>query len=198
LAYPNDVDQTSIIRVVQINPATGGVAVASVNNEGTKTTYSAAITALAIAAAATDFFTIIGSATKTVRVTRIEISGVATAAGATTVQVLKRSAADTTGTSTAPTVVPHDSTDAAGTAVCAAYTVNPGGLGALVGLIRSVRPTFTTAAGAIPEVPVVLDFTLRNEKAVVLRGVAQNLALGLNGATVAGLTLDIDITWTEE
>lgn len=161
-------------------------------------TYSAAITGLAVAAAATDFWTITGSASKTVRLKRIQFSGVATAAAAVSFQLIKRSTADTGGTSTAPTVTSFDSNNAAGTATVNAYTVTPTGIGTLVGIIKALRATMTTAAGAIPQVPVIINFSDNDEQGLVLRGTAQQLALNLNGATVAGLTLDIDVTWTEE
>jgi len=165
--------------------------------EGQKTTYSATIVGLAIAAAATDIFTIIGSATTTVRIRRVAFSGLATAASATPVVLIKRSVADTLGTSTAPVAVPHDSTNAAATAVVRAYTANPT-LGTTIAPMQARRITLTTAAGAIPNVPTVIELAIRGEQGIVLRGIAEQLALNFNGATVAGAVLDIDVTWTEE
>lgn len=159
-------------------------------------TYSASVTGLAPAVAATDIFLINGSATKTVRITRIQISGIATAAGAYAVQLIKRSAANSGGTSTAPTVVPHDSTDAAATAVVLAYTANPTP-GTAVGTMQVKTITVSTAAGAIPIVPTEMNFEMRDEQPIVLRGTAQGLAINLNGVTMTGGVLSIDITWTE-
>jgi hypothetical protein len=163
----------------------------------TKTTYSASITALAPAASATDIFEIAGSATKTIKVTRLQISGTAAAAGAYDFVLLKRSTANSGGTSSAPAVVPHDANDAAGTAVVKAYTANPT-LGTLVGNIRAAKGTVTTAAGAIPNVPTQFNFGEREGKEITLRGTAQVLALNLNAATMTGGSLNIDIEWTEE
>lgn len=159
--------------------------------------YSASVTGLALAAAATDIFTLTGSASKTVRITRIQVSGIATAASAVDLVLVKRSTADTGGTATNPTVVPNDSADAAGTAVVAAYTANPT-TGALVGPVRSRKVTLTTAAGGLTSVTTIFDSGQQSGKPITLRGVAQQLALNFNGATVAGATLNIDIEWYEE
>ena len=168
-----------------------------VNVEGAKTTYSAGFIALAPAITATDILEILGSDTKTVRITRIQISGVATAAGAYSIQLLKRSTAATGGTSTSATIVPHDSANAAGTAVVKGYTANPT-TGTLVGIVQVKKITVSTAAGAIPIVPTELSFELRGEQAIVLRGAAQSLCINLNGVTMTGGALDIDVTLTEE
>jgi len=187
---------TALIGKVGIDQTTPGTTNA-VSLEGTKTSYSASVTGLAPAVTATDIFTIAGSATKTVRITRIQISGVATAAGAYAVQLIKRSVADTVGTLTNPTIVPHDSANAAATAVVAAYTAHPT-LGAAVGTMQVKRITVSTAAGAIPIVPTEFSFELRGEQAIVLRGVAQQLSVNLNGVTMAGGALDVDCSFTEE
>lgn len=166
--------------------------------EGQKPTYSAAITGLAIASAATDVFTIFGSASKTVRITRISVGGVSTSISALPVLLIKRSTADSSGVSTSPTMVAHDSNDAAATASVAAYTANPT-LGSTVGTMQARRITFTTGGAGVAEIPNVFDFENRGERAIVLRGTAQGLAINLNGASIpSGLTLDIDITWSEE
>lgn len=121
----------------------------------------------------------------------------ATAAGAYDFLLIKRSTANSAGTSSTPAVVPLDSTNAAGTAVVKAYTANPT-LGSAVGTIVSRKATVTTAAGAIPEVPLVIQFGQGQAQEIVLRGVAQMLCLNLNGATMTGGSLNIDILWTEE
>jgi len=97
-------------------------------------TYSAAIGALVTAGAATDIFTITGSATKTIRITRIRIGGNSTTATWHIFLGIKRSTANTGGTSTVLTRVPHDSLNAAATATIRAYTANPT-LGTTVGTL---------------------------------------------------------------
>lgn len=164
-------------------------------------TYSAGILGLVPAASGTDFFTIQGSATTVVRVKNIECSGTTTAAASIAVQVVKRSAADTTGTSTSPAMVPMDPNDGAATALVKAYTANPGALGAIVGgpIRTGVLTTTTVASSAIEQTPPLgWTFGLNNDKEPTLRGVAQTLALNLNGASIsAGALLGCSVTWTE-
>jgi hypothetical protein len=164
--------------------------------DGFKASYAASVTGLVVAASATDIFTIIGSATKTVRITRLRISGIKTTAGAAVdIQLIKRSTADTGGTSTAPTIVPYDSANAAATAVVAAYTANPT-LGTAVGtlIVDSIFVPLATASGT------AMDYIFGNRpsQAIVLRGVAQQLAVNLNGVTVGGGAFDIWCEFSEE
>lgn len=158
------------------------------------TTYSAAISGLVPVASATDVFTITGSPTATVRVTRCEVSGTATAISVSA-QWVKRSTANSGGSPASVPAVPHDSSDPAATATVLSYTANPVGLGTLVGLLRAVRAALPGAGtlGAI----VSLAFGDRPAKPIVLRGVNEVLALNLAGATIAGGNLNISVEWTE-
>lgn len=172
----------------------------SVNSpiDGGKATYRASIGALASAASATDIFTLTGSASKTVRVTRLEISGQQTTAAAAQVVVLIRSTADTSGTHSAPTAVPHDSNSPAASATVLAYTANPT-TGSLVGNIyESYVFLAAPATATVGSDKVVLDYGSRPAQAIVLRGTSQVLAINLAGVTVTGGAFDINIEWTEE
>lgn len=180
----------------------------AVTTEGQKTTYSFSVTGFTPVATPTDFACIIGSGTKTVRVTKIEISGTSTAATAAVLdlQVIKRSTAGTIapGAFTAPTGVPHDSSDAAATAVVNTVgTANFGALGAIVGQVASRKFAFTLTPATATDFPIaaptVIVFTNNNEKGIVLRGVSQQLCLNFAGAALpAGTLLDINVTVTEE
>lgn len=158
--------------------------------------YFASVTGVAVSAL-TDFFTITGSGSKTIRVTKIRLSGIATAASAANVTALIRSTADTAGTSFVAANVKADSNNAAPTATVTAYTASPT-LGALVGFVDSVYQTFTTSAGAIPNVPLEMAYGTRPAQSAVLRGTTQQLCLSLNGATITGLTVNVAVEWTEE
>ena len=166
-------------------------------------TYSAAIFGLAPAASATDFVTLIGSATQVVRVKMIECSGTTTASASIPLQLVRRSAIDTTpGTSTTPPVVAHDTNDAAGTAVMRAYTANPAALGAIVGgpMRTGVLSTPSLATSTIDAMPPMnWSFGSNiNDKEIVLRGVAQTLAINAGAASFsAGAAINCDIEWTE-
>lgn len=176
--------------IVESNPVTGF-----------KATYSASITNLASAASATDILTITGSATKTIKVMRITISGTTTTQGWQDILLIKRSAANTAGTSTAPTIVSRDSTNAAATATVLAYTANPT-LGAAIGTMNVQKYYMPIAASGGNQVGAndFLRFDLADGpvQAVTLRGTTQVLAVNLNGVTIAGPAFDIDIIWTEE
>lgn len=189
------------VPVYILDPATGLRAaiatVVQVNTEGQKATYAANIIALASVASATDIFTITGSATKTVKILRFGVSGIATAAASFVAQLIKRSTANTSGTSSAPAAVPHDSTSGAATATVLAYTGNPT-LGSTVGAVRSAYIGLTGTSGVTGGAIQEWLFSTANDQAVTLRGVAQVLALNLNGVTVTGGAFNVWVEWTEE
>lgn len=175
-------------------------------SDGNKATYSAAKVGLVPGSSATDIFTLTGSATKIVRVTRIEIAGTSTSASGAALDVLllKRSTANTLGTSTgSPTPVPHDSADAVATATVLAYTAVPT-TGTLVGTaIRNQKLMLALATDTSSDFPpmdrIVWEFGNRPSKGLVLRGIGEVLAINLNAATpTATASFDIAIEWTEE
>ena len=183
---------TAITNALPVGSNTIG-AVATV--DGLKATYSATIFNLAPATLATDVFTITGSATKTIRITRITTSGTQTTGGSINVIILKRSTANTAGTFTAQIAVPHSSTSAAATATVLAYTANPT-LGTLVGNVRSRKVFMNATTGASDE--YISEFGTRNSQAIVLRGINEVVAVNVNATTLAGESLDVSIEWTEE
>ena len=167
--------------------------------DGFRATYSAtSAIAFASASSATDIFTITGSASKTIRILRIGFSLQVTTAGIINVLLVKRSAANSGGTSAAATAVPHDSNDAGATATVLNYTANPSGLGAAVGTVRGVRIFPITSGSDVYTTWQEFEFGNLPEKAVVLRGTSQVLALNLNAATVTGGTWICFVEWTEE
>lgn len=169
-----------------------------VNTDRQRRTYSAAVQALTAAGNPTDVFTITGSATATVFVKKIEISGVATANTVGVVQLIKRSTANTAGTSTTPAAVPMDSNDAAATAVVRAYTANPT-LGTAVGTIAAKRIFYPITAATLPsDNNTVFEFGTDSRQSLILRGATQVLSLNLNGTTIGGNSLSIYVEWEEE
>lgn len=168
-----------------------------VNNASESPTYSAGFAGLVPPAAATDVITITGSASKTIRITKIKFS-VSTTAGSGlsfNVTLLKRSTANSGGTNTTATNVPHDSNDAAGTATVQGYTANPT-VGTLVGIIRACR-TQAVTQGA-DRTPVEWTFSESPAKALYLRGTAQVISLNFNGTTITGPVVGGYIEWVEE
>jgi hypothetical protein len=164
----------------------------------TKATYSCAPASIALASACTDAMTISGSATKTIRVIRIQVMGIKTTAGQELVMIEKRSTANTGGTFTAGVITPHDSTNPAVTATVNVYTANPTALGALVGFVRSARVFWPAVLSVTAPSILVYDFTSLPDQGIVLRGTAETLAINLQSGTVAGDIMFPSIDWTEE
>lgn len=173
-----------------------GIASGAAPTDGVKSTYSATVLNLVTAASATNIFTIQGSGTKTIRIIRILVSGIQTTSGNMSVILRKQSTADSGGTSTSPTAVPHDSASTAATASIFAYTANPT-MGGLVGTVISKRLTFPSAATAFDPPADVFTADLPGQ-ALVLRGAAQGLAVSFNGVTLTGGSVNVTMTWTEE
>jgi hypothetical protein len=177
--------------------APGALGAALVSSDGAKATYRYASLGSTPAATPTDLLTLAGSGTKTVRVKTIKVSGLATTAGQIPVSLVRRSAVNTGGTSTNPTAIKHDINDAAATAVLALYTVNPTGLGTAVGNVGAKRLFLNVSTAQ--EDQAVWDFSTRQDKALVLRGTTDILALNFGGAAVpAGGVLDFEIEWEED
>lgn len=193
LGYIWKIDQTSQAgRVTQYN--TDASLVKTI--DGVSKTYSASITGLVVAAAATDFIMITGSATKTIRITKIEVIGTATGDIVTDITVIKRSTLNEEGTSTTLTSVPHDSSDEPATSVIKAYTVNSKKLGTSVGDIISHK-LFLSTSKTQPYALKML-FGDRASKAIVLRGADQCLCLNYNGNTNAGNAISISVEFIED
>jgi hypothetical protein len=148
-------------------------------------------------------WTMIGSATKTVTVKRIRISGVsiATAVNYLSINLVKNSTATTGGTSTTLVAVPLDSLSAAATAVVKAYTAVATD-GALIGNIVSDRvlcPITGTAAALQFAPDMVFNFAdIDGSGGIVLRSAAEEIALQYPVAAPTVPTLSIDVEWTEE
>ena len=169
--------------------------------DGQKATYSAAAKFTA-ATAATDIFTITGSATKTIRITKVVISGIQTTGGILDFFLIKRSAVNTGGTSAVVTAVPFDSNSPAATASVASYTVNPTALGAAIGTLKIAKIIVGAANGGPNGIPTdstkEFIFGQGAVSALILRGATQVLSVNFNAQTAAGNAFDIFVEWTEE
>lgn len=159
--------------------------------------YAASAVGLVSVALATDIFTITGSATKTIKITRIELSGTTTAGSGLGVNVslTKHSTANSGGVSSTLSLVPMDSSNASATATVLSYTSNPT-VGTVVGTIRANRYSFV-ATGAESN-SLIWDFSSRTAQPPVLRGTSQQLAINLNSTTVVGSVINISVEFTEE
>lgn len=174
-------------------------AVVSVIPTGFKT-YTAATPAFTLAASPTDIIVISGSASKVIRVTNIAISVTENTRSIVQLLLVKRSTANTGGVTVAVAPVAHDSNNPAATAAPVVYTTNPAALGTGLNLLRiDLLVPDISAALTYPDKNFVPGAGFGNGQAIVLRGVAQSLAINLNGTTpLAGFQIKCSITWTEE
>ncbi len=172
-------------------------------NSSVKATYRAS-TIIPLVAAVTvnvPFLNIIGSATKTITVKRIRVSGMTlTAVGYFAINVEKLSSASTLGTFSTLVATSLDTNNAVVTAVVKAYTAAPT-KGTLVGTIASHRTLWqaTVAAAAGVTDDTIFEFGNAGDvQGVVLRGAAQELAMTFPVVLASAGTLAISIEWTEE
>lgn len=180
-------------QVPGVNSTLNSVFTLAYDQSTMKPTYSASSSLFTVASAATDVCTLQGSATRVVKVRRVLVAGNATAQATEPVEAFKRSTAATTGTSVILASVPYDSINAASGAVAERYSVNPT-VGTVVGLLQTQSLTYAfQTIGA----PIIFTFGALGQP-VVLRGVAQNLAINLAGLTVAGAQITCTFEWTEE
>lgn len=182
------------------DPVVGVTGTVSISPANTSSTYGATTSSLTPAATPTDIVTLIGSGTKVIRLLRLEISSTQTTLGVNTWYLIKRSTANTGGTSTTPTIVPFDSSNAAATATFRSYTANPTSLGTLVGTTATLKLVADPTVGGTPSQNVyVYDFTDNGTaQGIVLRTTSEVFALNFNGAALpAGLNINVNMTWTE-
>ncbi|MDP3768188.1 MAG: hypothetical protein Q8S13_09245 [Dehalococcoidia bacterium] len=176
-----------------------------VNIEGVRASYSAATTAtFATSISAADVFSIIGAASRTVRVTRMGISGVISAAAPGSyinVMVVLRSTANNSGTSENVSSVRHDLGQTVASATVVQYTSAPSN-GVTAGIIASYYVLAPSSAGPTPSantpMRIEVDFVTRSARAIVLRGTGNELSwfIGTNLAT--GFFLAAFAEWVEE
>jgi len=158
-------------------------------------TYSAAAS-ITVANNPTDIFTITGSVSQIIYITKIEISGQSdTGIGGNfeTIKVIKHSTANTGGTSTVVIAVPHDSNNPAATATVLEYTANPT-IGAVIGPVRIGSAYLSN--GSISTI-LLWHFARQNDQSIILRGTSQQLAVSLGGVSLNNGTISICIEWTE-
>jgi hypothetical protein len=142
----------------------------------------------------TDNAVLPGNASNTVLVTRILVSCTQTTAGNITVNIIKRSAADTSGTSASMTAVPDDSTFSAAVSAPLSYTGTGPSVGTPVGNVDTYQLGCMASATASPNDIYILD---RRLKPIVLRGTAQELAVNMGSAAITGGNLTVTFEWEE-
>ena len=171
-----------------------------------KASYSAVALALPPAASATDIACIAGSATKTIIIRKIVISGSAGTLVTAPFTLLRHTSVDTAGTAAtttanwANTISKRDTTDPAASATLISYSANPTINDASPTYIASAELTLpVTSAGTVTR-PLIWDFDTPFSfvKGVVLRGASQQACINLNAVSVSSGLLHVAIDWTEE
>jgi hypothetical protein len=145
------------------------------------------------ASSTTDNAVLPGNATNTAYVTRIIVSCTQTTAGNVTLSLVKRSAADTSGTSASMTAVPDDANFSAAVSAPLSYTGTGPSVGTPVGSVDTYQLGCMAAATASPNDIYILD---RRLKPIILRGTAQELAINFGGA-ISGGTITVTFEWQE-
>lgn len=155
-------------------------------------------------ASATDFWTVTGSGIKTVKILRIELNYITTSNTASNAfYLIKRSTADSGGTSSTVTAVPLDSSNNAATCTVRTYTANPASLGTSTGQTYCFNTGGTVANGNVGNNVtnrlIVLYDHLQVGQPITLRGTGEVLALNNNGQSLANSgTLSVTVFVTEE
>lgn len=193
LAQVNTVPQTGL--------ATGYLA---------KNTYTAAFVGLTPPASATDLICISGSATKTIRLQRIRLSGTAATLITAPFTILRRASLDSGGTAASTTANPANTIQSmdpssypvsAATATLVSYTANPTINDTSPTYIDSASITLTGTATSTVIVPATFDFGVYIEDLIAaptLRGTAQQICVNLNSTSISTGLINGTIVWTEE
>jgi hypothetical protein len=167
-----------------------------VSGEGRKATYRASVggfTALASGISVAIF----GSASTTVKITKITVTHLIAAAASARLVLNKYSAAPTGGTSTSVAITPMNAANAAATGTVKQYSVAPTA-GALVGVVETqsyIIPQSTTPSTAGNVARSEFRFgDMPGTQPIVLSGTAQGVGLLFSAAETADFTIE----FTEE
>lgn len=190
-------------QTVNVHSVADGSVQMTHSTDGNLATYRAGNITATPVATPTAFLRIKGHATKTVRIRKIVLQGIATAAGNMECVVDKNS---TTGTDNASTVwtavtkAPLDSGNAAAGATVEVLTgANQDALGTTVGKLYAGRLQLSADGSGVAIIPLTIDFGVGGQQAVVLRSATENVTVGFNGDAVpSGGKIDYFVEWTEE
>jgi hypothetical protein len=168
--------------------------------------YRAAATFTPQATAAVTLITVTGSATKTVRITKIAVGGVSTANATVPIQVIRSTALGAGGTVVSPTPGKLDSgTVASATAVVSHYTttLKAAGTSTSIGplIVTRLYTQVVTTPTLSPTMNLVFpEFGGPLNQGIVLRGTSDFLEIqNTNAGNLSAATvLDYIIEWTED
>ena len=172
----------------------------------TRNTYSAAFIGLVPAASATDVICLAGSATKTIHLKRIHLSGSAGTLVSLPITLVRRVSVDTGGTAGSTTANPannisaHNTANPTATAVPIAYTANPTIVDTAPTYLDSLELTLPVTSAGTSINPLEFNFMTNASlvQGVSLSGVAAQVCLNFNAVSVSSGVLNGTIMWTEE
>jgi len=195
-------DSTGTAKTLGTITNAAGVQVYTVSGDVNVATYAASVNQITPVAAIKTCFLLPGNATTTVRVKKVVLSGIATAAAEAKFALKKTSDAGTLGsaTLTAMTAAPFDSGMAAASSApsyvqTAVYTTEP----TSVGLIYTAELGMPATGSGVIGSQLEVNFGLNGVPALVLRGTAQLLIVDFLGATLAsGAKYSCAFWWSED
>lgn len=181
-------------QVPGINSTLNSVFTLAYDNSTMKPSYSATVSGVSAVSSQTDVCSLQGSATKIVKVRRVWFHNVTSGATVTEpIAILKRSTANS-GAGTAIPITAYDTSNPATTVAQAEVWTAAPTVGTLTGVISDVPWTFGNA-GTLDQ--PLLEYFGELAQPIVLRGVAQSVAINLSGTTFTG-TISCTFEWTEE
>ena len=189
---------------VNVVPQTGVV-----SGYSPKQTYSAVWIGLVPAASTTDLICISGSATKTISVHQIKLSGSAGTTLSLPVTVLRRTSLNTGGTAASTTANPANtigkriSTNANATATLISWTANPTIVDTSPTYLDSAQIAISLTTMATVSIPVTFDWSndasnVRQMPVIRNGQTTQAICVNLNGVSITSGLVTGSITWTEE
>jgi len=165
--------------------------------DNTEAVYCASTPVFTTAASATDIFNFKGSSTKTIYIRKIAWKQASyVVATQHHVYLIKRSTANSGGTSSAITAVPLDSNFSSATASGVYYTANPT-TGTSVGTISN--NWCVGSSSPMNQVFTTLFDSTKGGSPIVLRGTSESVSVNYNGVTDGiGTGAVVDIEWSEK
>jgi len=171
----------------------------SVVIENNRPTYAYRAADITPAALATEVLTLVGANGKCIRITKVGVSGSATAAAILDLYVRKKTTLSTGGTSTSPTATKYDSLDPNPAGTLLLYSANPSALGTGSSLEGDKIYLPAQASPAGEPTHWMADWTSVSAESPILRNANESISISFAGQTIpAGTSLYMYIEWTEE
>lgn len=193
----------ALAQPVNVVPQVGFIA----GLNGQRATYSSVALALPPAASATDVACIAGSASKTIEVKEITVSGSAGTLVTLPITLVRRASVNTGGTAGTTTanwasnIAKHDTNSPTAAATLISYSANPTITDSSPTYLRSNEVTVPVTSAGTSVAPIVWRFGDTTgaiyDLPLTLRGAAQQFCLNFNGVSISSGLMHLSIMWTE-